>query len=143
MPNADSLYFTMLNCNKRSITVNMKTPQGKEVFVDLLKKCDIIMENFGPGVLDRFMHHTWPGNVRELRNLMERLAFLCARERVEADDLAFMLSPDSDSGCLPALDLRFPSPAFLRFFWCLVRVTCVHAVGQSSLAGSVGRLSSG
>jgi formyl-CoA transferase len=58
VPNADSLYFTMLNCNKRSITVNMKTPQGKEVFVDLLKKCDIIMENFGPGVLDRF-GFTW------------------------------------------------------------------------------------
>ena len=54
VPNADSLYFTMLNCNKRSITVNMKTTEGKVVFVDLLKKCDIIMENFGPGVLDRF-----------------------------------------------------------------------------------------
>ncbi len=54
VPNADSLYFTMLNCNKRSITVNMKTAEGKQVFVDMLKKCDIIMENFGPGVLDRF-----------------------------------------------------------------------------------------
>src|SRR6202165_4874533 len=53
IPNADSLYFTMLNCNKRSITVNMKNPQGKDVFVDLLKKCDVVMENFGPGVLDR------------------------------------------------------------------------------------------
>ena len=58
MPNADSLYFTMLNCNKRSITVNMKSAEGKQVFVDLLKKCDIIMENFGPGVLDRF-GFTW------------------------------------------------------------------------------------
>jgi len=54
VPNADSLYFTMLNCNKRSITVNMKTEEGKQVFVDLLKKSHIIMENFGPGVLDRF-----------------------------------------------------------------------------------------
>jgi formyl-CoA transferase len=54
VPNADSLYFTMLNCNKRSITVNMKSAEGKQVFVDLLKKCDLIMENFGPGVLDRF-----------------------------------------------------------------------------------------
>ena len=58
VPGADSLYFTMLNCNKRSITVNMKSPQGKEVFVDLLKKCDIVMENFGPGVLDR-LGFTW------------------------------------------------------------------------------------
>jgi len=54
VPNADSLYFTMLNCNKRSITVNMKTAEGKQVFVDLLGKCDIVMENFGPGVLERF-----------------------------------------------------------------------------------------
>ncbi|MBW8905654.1 MAG: formyl-CoA transferase [Betaproteobacteria bacterium] len=54
VPNADSLYFTMLNCNKRSITVNMKTAEGKQVFIDLLKKCDMVMENFGPGVLERF-----------------------------------------------------------------------------------------
>jgi formyl-CoA transferase len=58
VPNADSLYFTMLNCNKRSITVNIKTAEGKQVCVDLLKKCDIIMENFGPGVLDR-LGFTW------------------------------------------------------------------------------------
>jgi len=58
VPNADSLYFTMLNCNKRSITVNMKSSEGKTVFVDLLKTCDIIMENFGPGVLDR-LGFTW------------------------------------------------------------------------------------
>ena len=53
VPEADSLYFTMLNCNKRSITVNMKNPIGKEVFVGLVKQCDVLMENFGPGVLDR------------------------------------------------------------------------------------------
>jgi formyl-CoA transferase len=58
VPNADSLYFTMLNCNKRSITVNMKSAEGKRVFVDLLKKCDIMMENFGPGVLER-LGFTW------------------------------------------------------------------------------------
>jgi formyl-CoA transferase len=58
VPGADSLYFTMLNCNKRSITVNMKNPVGKEIFVALLKKCDVVMENFGPGVLDR-LGFTW------------------------------------------------------------------------------------
>src|SRR5512142_541276 len=58
VPNADSLYFTMLNCNKRSITVNMKTAEGKQVFVDLLKRSDIMMENFGPGVLER-LGFTW------------------------------------------------------------------------------------
>ena len=53
VPDADSLYFTMLNCNKRSITVNLKNPMGKEVFTDLLKTSDVVMENFGPGVLER------------------------------------------------------------------------------------------
>ncbi len=53
IPDADSLYFTMLNCNKRSITLNLKNPQGKEIFTKLIKICDVVMENFGPGVLDR------------------------------------------------------------------------------------------
>jgi formyl-CoA transferase len=53
VPKADSLYFTMLNCNKRSITVNMKNVEGKQVFVELLKKSDVVMENFGPGVIER------------------------------------------------------------------------------------------
>jgi formyl-CoA transferase len=53
VPNADSLYFTMLNCNKRSITLNMKSPEGNQVVVELLKKSDVVMENFGPGVIDR------------------------------------------------------------------------------------------
>src|SRR5271154_4052524 len=52
VPDADSLYFTMLNCNKRSIVVNMKTAEGKQIFVDLLMKCDVLMENFAPKVLD-------------------------------------------------------------------------------------------
>ena len=39
------------------------------------------------------MEHPWPGNVRELRNLMERLAYLSSGERIEAEDLAFILSP--------------------------------------------------
>jgi formyl-CoA transferase len=50
---ADSLYFTMLNSNKRSITINMKTPSGKAAIERLIKECDILAENFGPGVLDR------------------------------------------------------------------------------------------
>lgn len=57
-PNKDSLYFTMLNSNKRSIISNMKSKAGCEIFEALLKKCDVIMENFGPGVLARF-GYTW------------------------------------------------------------------------------------
>ena len=54
IPGADSLYFTMLNCNKRSITVNMKSDEGKQIFTDLVSRADILVENFGPGVVDRF-----------------------------------------------------------------------------------------
>ncbi|MDJ0777650.1 MAG: formyl-CoA transferase [Gammaproteobacteria bacterium] len=50
---ADSLYFTMLNHNKRSLTLNSKTPEGKEVLTKLVKECDVLVENFAPGALDR------------------------------------------------------------------------------------------
>src|SRR5487761_2104875 len=58
VPGADSLYFTMLNHNKRSITLDAKNPKGKEVLEALVKSCDVLVENFGPGVLDR-MGFTW------------------------------------------------------------------------------------
>ena len=50
---ADSLYFTMLNANKRSITLDTKNPQGKAVLEELVKKCDVLVENFAPGALER------------------------------------------------------------------------------------------
>jgi formyl-CoA transferase len=53
VPNVDSLYFTMLNHNKRSITLDTKNPQGKAVLTRLIETCDVLVENFGPGVLDR------------------------------------------------------------------------------------------
>jgi formyl-CoA transferase len=53
VPNVDSLYFTMLNCNKRSLTLNLKAPEGKEIFTRLIQQGDVLVENFGPGVLDR------------------------------------------------------------------------------------------
>src|SRR6266851_9714254 len=70
LPGVDSLYFTMLNCNKRSITVNMKTDQGKELFARLVREADILVENFGPGVMDRF-GFTW----ERLRETNERLIY--------------------------------------------------------------------
>jgi formyl-CoA transferase len=58
IPDVDSLYFTMLNHNKRSITIDTKNPKGKEVLEALVKHCDVLVENFAPGVLDR-MGFTW------------------------------------------------------------------------------------
>jgi formyl-CoA transferase len=55
---ADSLYFTMLNHNKRSITIDSKNPVGKEVLEALIRNCDVLVENFAPGALDR-MGLTW------------------------------------------------------------------------------------
>jgi formyl-CoA transferase len=54
LADVDSLYFTMLNCNKRSVTVNMKSDDGKEIFTRLVARADVLVENFGPGVVDRF-----------------------------------------------------------------------------------------
>ena len=58
LPDVDSLYFTMLNGNKRSVTLNMKSDEGKDVFSKLLRRSDIVVENFGPGVMDR-LGYTW------------------------------------------------------------------------------------
>jgi formyl-CoA transferase len=58
LPDVDSLYFTMLNHNKRSITIDGRNPQGKAVLEALVKTCDVMVENFAPGALDR-MGFTW------------------------------------------------------------------------------------
>ena len=58
VPGADSLYFTMLNHNKRSITIDGRNPDGKTVLEALVKECDVMVENFAPGALDR-MGFTW------------------------------------------------------------------------------------
>ena len=58
VPGADSLYFTMLNHNKRSITIDTKNKKGKEILERLVKTCDVLVENFAPGALDR-MGFTW------------------------------------------------------------------------------------
>jgi len=54
----DSLYFTMLNHNKRSVTLDTKSEYGKQVLERLIKHCDVLVENFAPGALDR-MGFTW------------------------------------------------------------------------------------
>jgi formyl-CoA transferase len=58
IPDVDSLYFTMMNGNKRSITIDTKNPQGRSILEGLIKACDVLVENFGPGALDR-MGFTW------------------------------------------------------------------------------------
>ena len=64
IPDADALYFTMLNSNKRSLTLDTKKPEGKAVLEKLIKESDVMVENFGPGALDR-MGFTWE-HIQEL-----------------------------------------------------------------------------
>ena len=53
IPDVDSLYFTMLNHNKRSMTLDTKNEKGKEIFERLIRTCDVLVENFAPGAIDR------------------------------------------------------------------------------------------
>ena len=68
IPDVDSLYFTMLNSNKRSITLNTKNEKGKVVLERLVKTCDVLVENFAPGALDR-MGFSWE-RIQELNPRM-------------------------------------------------------------------------
>ena len=53
IPGVDSLYFTMLNGNKRAITLNPKTEAGNRIFAKLIEECDVMVENYAPGAIDR------------------------------------------------------------------------------------------
>jgi formyl-CoA transferase len=52
-PGADALFFLAFNANKRSLTLNLKHAGGREVFRTLLETADVLLENFGPGVIER------------------------------------------------------------------------------------------
>ncbi|CAM3811255.1 formyl-CoA transferase [Polynucleobacter antarcticus] len=68
IPDVDALYFTMLNGNKRSLTLDTKTAEGKEVLEKMIKTSDVMVENFGPGALDR-MGFSW-ARIQELNPKM-------------------------------------------------------------------------
>jgi formyl-CoA transferase len=53
LPGADSYYFMLLNANKRSITLNLKTPRGQQILRDMIPQADIFIENFAPGAIER------------------------------------------------------------------------------------------
>jgi formyl-CoA transferase len=70
IPDVDALYFTMLNSNKRSLSINTKTPQGLEVMEKLIRDADVLVENFAPGAMDR-MGLSW----EHIHELNPRLIF--------------------------------------------------------------------
>lgn len=51
--NGESMYYANLNRNKQGITLNLKSEEGKKIFLELVKKTDILLENYRPGVMDK------------------------------------------------------------------------------------------
>jgi len=70
VPNLDALYFTMLNSNKKSLTLNTKTAEGKAIMEKLIREADVLVENFAPGAMDR-MGFTW----ERIQELNPRIIF--------------------------------------------------------------------
>jgi formyl-CoA transferase len=70
IPNADALYFTMVNSNKRSLEIDSKTPEGKAILEELIRRADVMIENMAPGALDR-QGFTW----ERIHELNPRLIF--------------------------------------------------------------------
>src|ERR1700748_76235 len=70
LPDVDSLYFTMLNCNKRSITLNLKDQEDRQTFEELVRRADVLVEDFAPGAMDR-LGFTW----ERVHELNPRLIF--------------------------------------------------------------------
>ncbi|MGE0610520.1 MAG: sigma-54 interaction domain-containing protein, partial [Pirellulales bacterium] len=97
--------------------VVLESPPLRERADDILLLAGHFLEDFckrarrktleiSPAAQRRLESHNWPGNVRELRNLMERLAYLSASDRIEVDDLAFVLSSSpSEAPAWVAADL--------------------------------------
>jgi formyl-CoA transferase len=52
-PDLDSWFFLMLNANKKSVTLDLKKPRGRELFERMVAKADVVIENFGPGAMER------------------------------------------------------------------------------------------
>jgi formyl-CoA transferase len=70
-PGVDSHYFMLLNANKRSITLNMKSERGKQMFVELIKQVDVLSENYSLGTLE-----SWGLGYDRLREINPRLIYL-------------------------------------------------------------------
>jgi crotonobetainyl-CoA:carnitine CoA-transferase CaiB-like acyl-CoA transferase len=52
-PDDDPYYFHMFNANKKSITVNLKSPKGLDLVKDMIREADVMIENFAPGAIER------------------------------------------------------------------------------------------
>ncbi len=111
----------------RLTVVTIDLPPLRERRDDILVLAEHFLQQFGrqagrkalkltAAARDRLVQHDWPGNVRELRNLIERVAYLCPHDKVEAGDLAFILRPGpaADGNPYAQLALAEATDAFQR-----------------------------
>ncbi len=101
---------------------------------DFCRKAHRRTLKFTAAARKRLQTHSWPGNVRELRNLMERLAYLLPGDKIDADDLAFIMSPgsgDTTGRIDPGLALAEATDAFQIDF---INQAIQRAQGNMSLA---------
>jgi transcriptional regulator with GAF, ATPase, and Fis domain len=94
------------------------------------------LPKFTAAARKRLTSHGWPGNVRELRNLMERLAYLSAGDKIEAEDLAFILAPSSDSDSIVEVGLSL-GEATRRFQQHYIQQSIERARGNVSQAAKI------
>ncbi len=103
---------------------------------DFSRKARRSVPEFSEDARKRLEAHPWPGNVRELRNLMERLAYLSTEDRIEAEDLAFILSPRGGTTPMTAVD-RTLAEATHQFQVDYIRRAIEQANGNMSEAASL------
>lgn len=134
----EDLYFRL---NVVTIDLPSLRDRGNDVFLlaehflrDFSRRAGRRMLKLSAGARKRLESHTWPGNVREVRNLMERLAYLSVGDRIEAEDLAFIISPAaaaSSSMVAEGLPLTDATYEFQRKY---VQQSINRARGNVSLA---------
>ena len=73
-PDSDSFYFLVFNANKKSMCLNLESEDGVRKFKELARTVDVVVENFGPGGLDRF-----DLEYEQVRALNPRIIYACIR----------------------------------------------------------------
>jgi len=98
-PGVDSHYFLMFNANKRSVTCNLKSEEGKELLAKLIEKADVVIENMAPGTFERLGF-----NYERLKQLNPRIIFAqikgFAPESPQAKYLAFDMIAQATGGSM-------------------------------------------
>jgi formyl-CoA transferase len=90
VPGLDSYYFLLLNANKRSVTLNLKHPEGRRMLGRLIEKADVFVENFAPGIIERLGF-----GYDELRRINPRVVYAQVKG----------FAPDGPFGTFPAFDM--------------------------------------